>query len=164
MKIKLKNEKLIEEIAANESWEQSFLEDNPDASDMEFLIRCKMREYKCDYEDAKMFVEIEMEEMDKLVKMTSKEQLAFLKQKDLDETSYERKEKERRLELEKRHQDEMDAWKAERDSREKTWVGYVNARRLEKRMMGCPEPYPHLPKPLPEDYPMPDDWNPEDVS
>ena len=41
------------------------------------------------------------------------------KQKDLDETSYERKEKERRLELEKRHQDKMDAWKAERDSREK---------------------------------------------
>ena len=157
-------QELLEETSDNESWEKSFLEENPDIDDIEFLIRCKMREYKCDYEDAKMFVEIEMEEMDELVKMTSKEQLAFLKQKDLDETSYERKEKERRLELEKRHQDEMDAWKAERDAREKTWVGYVNARRVEKEMMGRPEPYPHLPNPLPEDYPMPDDWNPEDVS
>ena len=154
-------QELLEETSDNESWEKSFLEENPDIDDIEFLIRCKMREYKCDYEDAKMFVEIEMEEMDELVKMTSKEQLAFLKQKDLDETSYERKEKERRLELEKRHQDEMDAWKAERDAREKTWVGYVNARRVEKEMMGRPEPYPHLPNPLPEDYPMPDDWNPE---
>ena len=83
---------LLEETSDNENWEQSFLEENPDIDDIEFLIRCKMREYKCDYEDAKMFVETELEEMDELVKMTSKEQLAFLKQKDLDETSYERKE------------------------------------------------------------------------
>ena len=76
----------------------------------------------------------------------------------------ERGEKERERELKQKHQDEMDAWEAERNAREKTWVGFVNARRIEKEMMGRPEPYPHLPNPLPEDYPMPDDWNPEDVS
>ena len=72
-------QELLEETSDNESWEKSFLEENPDADDIEFLIRCKMREYKCDYEDAKIFVETEMEEMDELVKMTSKEQLVFLK-------------------------------------------------------------------------------------
>ncbi len=157
-------QELLEETSDNENWEKSFLEENPDVDDIEFLIRCKMREYKCDYEDAKMFVETEMEEMDELVKMTSQEQLAFLKQKDFDETSYERGEKERQRELKQRHQDEMDAWEAKRNAREKTWVGFVNARRMEKEMMGRPEPYPHLPNPLPEDYPIPDDWNPEEIS
>ena len=157
----IEEEELIEEIAANESWEKSFLEDNPDASDMEFLIRCKMREYQCDYEDAKMFVEGEMEDMEQLAKLTSKERLDFLKQRDLYESPRARAEKERKLALQMKHKADEDAWRAELDAREKTWVGYVNARRLDKQMINRPDPFPHLPNPLPEDYPMPDDWNQE---
>ena len=66
---------------------------------MEFLIRCKMREYQFDYEDAKMFVEGEIEEMEQLAKMTPKEQLDFLKRRDLHESPRERAEKERKLAL-----------------------------------------------------------------
>jgi len=157
-------QELFEELSDNESWEQSFLEENTEIDDIEFLIRCKMRQYKCDYEDAKMFVEGELEEMKQLAKMTPKEQLAFLKQKDLDETSCERAEKARKRELKKKHQDGLDAWQAKHDAREKTWVGYVNAYRLGAHMTGCPEPFPHLPNPLPKDYPIPDGWNPEHVS
>ena len=151
-------------MSDNESWEQSFLEENTEIDDIEYLIRCKMRQYKCDYEDEKMFVEGELEEMKQLAKMTLKEQLAFLKQKDLDESSHERVEKARKHELKKKPQDGLDAWKAEYDAREKTWVGYVNAYRLGAHMTGCPEPFPHLPNPLPKDYPIPDGWNPEYIS
>ena len=157
----IEEEELIEEIAANESWEQSFLEDNPDASDMEFLIRCKMREYQCDYEDAKIFVEGEIEEMEQLAKLTSKERLDFLKRRDLHESPRERAEKERKLALQKKRKADDDAWRAELDAREKTWVGYVNARRLDMQMINRPDPYPHLPNPLPENYPMPNDWSQE---
>ena len=157
----IEKEELIEDIAENESWEQSFLEDNPDASDMEFLIRCKMREYQCDYEDAKMFVEGEIEEMEQLAKMTPKEQLDFLKQRDLYESPREKAEKERKLEIQMKRKADYDDWRAELDAREKTWIGYVNARRLDMQMINRPDPYPHLPNPLPEEYPMPDDWNQE---
>ena len=112
-------QEFFEDLSDNGSWKQSFLEENTETDDIEFLIRCKMRQYKCDYEDAKMFVEGEPEEMKQLAKMTPKEQLAFLKQKDLDETSYERAEKARKRELKKKLQDGLDAWKAECDAREK---------------------------------------------
>jgi len=157
----IEEEELTEEIADNESWEQSFLEDNPDTSDLEFLIRCKMRQCQCDYGDAKMFVEGEMEEMEQLAKMTPKEQLEFLKQRDLYESPRERAEKERKLALQMKRKADEDAWRAELDAREKTWVGYVNARRLDMQMINRPDPYPHLPNPLPENYPMPDDWSQE---
>ena len=157
----IEEEELSEEIAANESWEQSFLEENPDASDMEFLIRCKMREFQCDYEDAKMFVEAEIVEMEQLAKMTPKEQLDFLKRRDLHESPRARAEKERKLAIQMKRKVDEDAWRAELDAREKTWVRYVNAERLGKQMINRPDPYPHLLNPLPEDYPIPDDWIPE---
>ena len=160
----IEEEELTEKIADNESWEQAFLEDNPDASDMEFLIRCKMREYQCDYKDAKMFVEGEIEDMEQLAKLTSKERLDFLKQRDLYESPREKAEKERKLELQMKRKADYGAWRAELDAREKTWVGYVNARRLNMQMINSPDPYPHLPNPLPEDYPMPDDWNQEHLA
>ena len=144
----------------NQSWEQDFLGENQDIDDIEFLIHCKMRAFQCSYEDAKFFVEGDLKEFDMLVKMTSKEQLQYLKQKDLYMNSPSPKEAEL-IEHRRKREEELEESMRRREEREKTWTDYVETRRLERRMIGCPEPYPHLPNPLPKDYPMPDDWNPE---
>ena len=48
------------------------------ASDVEFLARCKMREFDIDFETAKEWVEDNLNEFDMLSKMTSKEKKEFL--------------------------------------------------------------------------------------
>lgn len=64
-------------------------------------------------------------------------------------------------EKKRKHEEELQRWQLEYEARDKSWVGYVRARRIAKRMMGRPEPFPHLPNPIPSDYPIPDDWNQE---
>ena len=145
----------------NQSWEQDFLSENPDIDDIEFLIHCKMRAFQCSYEDAKFFVEGDLKECDMLAKMTPKEQLQYLKQKDWDMNSLNRERAELEREKRRKHEEELEEARRRMEEREKTWTGYVEARRLCQMMIGRPEPYPHLPNPLPKDYPMPDDWNPE---
>ena len=39
----------------------------------------------------------------------------------------------------------------------------MEARRLDRRMIGADDPYPELPNPLPRDYPKPVDWPAENV-
>ena len=40
----------------------------------------------------------------------------------------------------------------------------MEARRLDRHMIGADDPYPELPDPLPRDYPKPVDWPAENVS
>ena len=72
--------------------------------------------------------------------------------------------KARKREFGKRRENEFRRFDEYIDSLPKTWWAYVEARRLDRRMIGADDPYPELPDPLPRDYPKPIDWPAENVS
>ena len=158
----LDNEQLERKIDG-ESWEQSIRDDYQEISDYEFLVRCKMREFQCDYKLAELFAEDERQEHELFMQMTTKEQIQHMKQRDWEINSIAREQEAILREKKLKHEEELERWQSEYEAREKTWFGYVNNHRLCMRMIGAKEPFPHLPNPLPEGYLMPDDWNQEHV-
>jgi len=154
-----KAEALLEQA----SWEDILLQNEPELSDTEFLIRCKMREFEIDYELAKWWVEDDFEEFEMMTKMTSKERLEYLKKKHApSEAELEASKRSREARI--KHEKELEEYLARMRMRPKTWRGYVQQRRLEMRMIGRPNPFPNLPNPLPKDYPKPDDWDDSHVA
>ena len=79
---KLVNQELAfeytEHSANQKDWESKLLHQHKDMSDIEFLARCKMREFDIDFETAKRWVKDELNEATMLSKMTSKERKEFL--------------------------------------------------------------------------------------
>ena len=84
-----------------------------------------------------------------------------MKRRDWEINSIAREEEAISREKKQKHEEELERWQSECEAREKTWFGYVNNQRLCMRMIGAKEPFPHLPNPLRDGYPMPDDWNQE---
>ena len=147
-----------EALLEQDSWADILLQNQPELSDTEFLIRCKMREFGLDYELAKWWVEDDFEEFEMMAKMTSKERLEYLKKKHApSEAELEASKRSREARI--KHEKELEAWNERYNALPKTWSAYVRARRLEMMMIGRPNPFPNLPNPLPKDYPKPDDWD-----
>ena len=73
----LVQEELVRSAEQNH-FETELLRQHEMASDVEFLARCKMREFDIDFETAKEWVEDNLNEFDMLSKMTSKEKKEFL--------------------------------------------------------------------------------------
>ena len=67
-----------ERSANQKDWESELLHQHKDMSDIEFLARCKMREFDIDFETAKWWVEDDLNEATMFSKMTSKEKKVFL--------------------------------------------------------------------------------------
>lgn len=144
--------------AEKHSWESELLNEVDDMDDLSFLARCKMREYGVDFKTAKQFVEDELNEATMFDKMTSKEKLQFLKKKHAP-TKEEILLAERRKQHEIKLQKWSDDYQAYLESFPKTWRGYVQNARVEKLLLGNKEPFPEIPDPIPDDYPMPDGWD-----
>ena len=138
--------------------EQSIRDDYQEISDYVFLVRCKMREFQCDYKLAELFVEDERKEHELFMQMTTKEQIQHIKQRDWEINSIAREQEAISREKKQKHEEELERWQSEYEARKKTFFEYVNNQRLCMRMIGAKEPFPNLPNPLPDGYPMPDDW------
>jgi len=152
-----------EALLEQDSWADKLLQNEPELSDTEFLIRCKMREFGIDYELAKWWVEDDFQEFEMMAKMTSKERLEYLKKKHApSEAELEASKRSREARI--KHEKELQEYLARQEMLPKTWRGYVQQRRLEMRMIGRPNPYPNLPNPLPKDYPKPNDWDDSHVA
>ena len=128
-------------------------------SDVEFLARCKMREFDIDFETAKEWVEDNLNEFDMISKMTSKEKLEYLKKRNAPSEA-----EIRRTEMRKQHEMKLEEWSRNVENLPKTWRGYVEKQRLEKRMLGRQEPFPYIPNPIPNDYPIPEGWDESKIS
>lgn len=132
--------------------------DNIDDAGIEILVRDMMRRLDVDYEIAKLMVQDELDEQAMLMKMSSKEKLEFLKKKNApSEEEILRAERRKQHEINK--QKWLDDYQAYVETFPKTWRGYVQKERLEKPMIGIKEPFPDIPNPIPDDYPMPDGWD-----
>lgn len=159
---KLVNQELAfeytEHSANQKDWESELLHQNKDMSDIEFLARCKMREFDIDFETAKEWVEDDLNEFDMLYKMTSKEKLEYLKKRNAP-SKEELELAERRKAIEEEHQRWSNKRKEYIDSLPKTWKGYVEMKRSPLVPPYTKEPFPDIPNPIPKDYPMPEGWD-----
>jgi len=150
----------MEDALASAEADSWFFEhiDNFDDAGIEILVRDMMRGLDVDYEIAKLMVEDELDEQAMLMKMSSKEKLEFLKKKNAPN-----EEEMLRAERRKQHEINLQNWKDDYEAYQqtfpKTWRGYVQKQRLEKPMIGIEEPFPDIPNPIPDDYPMPEDWD-----
>ena len=147
-----------ERSANQKDWESEVLHQHKDMSDIEFLARCKMREFDIDFETAKEWVEDDLNEFDMISKMASKEKLEYLKKKHAPS-----KEELELVERRKANEEKLQRWKDEREeyinSLPKTWKGYVEMKRSPLVPPYTKEPFPNIPNPIPKDYPMPKGWD-----
>jgi hypothetical protein len=148
----------IERSAGEDSWFFEHFDDVDSADGIEILVREMMRRLDVDYEIAKLMVQDELDEQAMLMKMSSKEKLEFLKKKNAP-SEEEILRAERRKQHEINHQKWKDDYEAYQQTFPKTWRGYVQKQRLEKPMIGIKEPFPDIPNPIPDDYPMPEGWD-----
>lgn len=81
--------------AEQNHFETELLRQHEDMSDIEFLARCKMREFDIDFETAKEFVEDDLNEATMFSKMTSKEKKEFLQKQNHQHKQLEREAKVR---------------------------------------------------------------------
>ena len=91
--------------------------------------------------------------------MTSKEKLEYLKKRNAPS-----EEEIRRAEMRKQHEMKLEEWSRYVENLPKTWRGYVENVRAEKSLFGRQEPFPDIPNPIPNDYPMPKGWDESKIS
>jgi len=157
----LREEARQEDLLASadaDSWFLDLVDEYEDADGIEILVREMMRRMHVDYDIAKLMVQDELDEQLMFMKMTSKEKLEFLKKKNAPS-------EEEILRAERRKQSEikLQKWRDDRqaylESFPKTWRGYVQNARVAKPLLGNKEPFPEIPDPIPDDYPMPEGWD-----
>ena len=155
-------EEQLQASASNESWDSSLFDEQGDEDDLAFLARCKMRELGVDFETAMLFVKDDLAEDEMFSKMTSKEKLEFLKQKNAPSEEQLAKAEKRR-----QHEANLKQWsdthEAYLKSLPRTWRGYVEHKRHPLIAPFSTEPFPDIPNPIPKDYPEPEGWKQEHV-
>tara|TARA_B100000674_G_scaffold452058_1_gene423312 strand:- start:387 stop:1544 length:1158 start_codon:yes stop_codon:yes gene_type:complete len=91
--------------AEQNHWETELLRQHEMMSDVEFLARCKMREFNIDFETAKEWVEDDLNEATMFSKMTSKEKKEFLQKEN---HRYKQLEKEAKARADKKFQEAVE--------------------------------------------------------
>ena len=147
----------MERSAEQDSWFFERFGDGNDADGIEILVQVMMRNLDVDYKKAKMFVQDDLDEQDMFMKMTSKEKLEFLKKRNAPEAQGKetaaRRKREIAIEEYCKQQEEY------RKTLPKTWKGYVEHMRSPLVAPYTTEPFPDIPNPIPDDYPMPEGWD-----
>ena len=150
--------------ADQDQWFEVLLEAETLENAKSSLAYAFLRKWNVDWDTAMLIVEDTFRSKTDPKKLKPIEQLRLIESGRAKANRPEEEQKARKRELEKRREDEMESWLKYRDSLPKTWVAYVDARRLDMRMIGADDPYPELPNPLPRDYPRPVDWPEENIS
>jgi len=150
--------------ADQDQWFEVILEAETLENAKSSLAYAFLRKWNVDWDTAMLIVEDTFRSKTDPKKLKPIEQLRLIESGRAKANRPEEEQKARKRELEKRREDEMESWLKYRDSLPKTWVAYVDARRLDMRMIGADDPYPELPNPLPRDYPRPVDWPKENIS
>ena len=164
VRLQISDDETLEEAEAIFDFEQ-FVEEH---SVEEWLIKQRMERYGYDRQLAIHSLKDDEEELEAMSKMTTKELIAHLRkqkaQKPIDPYRQEEIEDEER---------DLAGWKKIEEIREGnllsttgvqdipdhwTWTSYVNTMRVAAYMSREPDPYPELPNPIPEGYPMPEGW------
>ena len=104
----IQSESAQEELARSAEqnhWETELLRQHEMMSDVEFLARCKMREFNIDFETAKEWVEDDLNEATMFSKMTSKEKKEFLQKEN---HQYKQLEKEAKARADKKFQEAVE--------------------------------------------------------
>jgi len=150
---------------AQDQWFEDLL-DGDSIEDIKYQMAFSfVRNFKVDWDTAILIVEDDFLDKKDAKKMRSIEKLRLIEIVREKAVKYQNKENDRLQELKKSREEQMIEWEEYMDSLPKTWTAFVNGVRMARRMT-CKtqgDPFPHLPDPLPRNFPMPANWPEEDM-
>jgi len=147
-----------------DQWFNELVEGDADEDVKSQMAFAFMKNWKVDWDTAMLIVEDEWLDKKDPNRMKPMDKLRLIESGRKKAAEHEVEERNKKFEIAERKAAEMKKYDEYRDSLPKTWTSYVDGIRLEKNMLGRPDPFPDLPNPLKRGTPMPDDWPPENVS